>query len=56
MPHVDDDDFSGPREQLNQNTAFIDSSQIYGQNICDSDSLREFTGGRLNMTLPSHGR
>ena len=46
----------GPREQLNQNTAFLDSSQIYGQNICQADSLREFTGGRLNMTIPSHGR
>jgi len=46
----------GPREQLNQNTAFLDSSQIYGQNICSADSLREFENGRLNMTTPSHGR
>jgi len=46
----------GPREQLNQNTAFLDSSQIYGQNICDADQLREFSRGRLNITLPPHGR
>lgn len=48
--------FVGPREQLNQDTAFLDSSQIYGQNICDGDSLREFNAGRLNMTLPEHPR
>ena len=41
---------------MNQNTAFLDSSQIYGQNICSADDLREFKDGRLNMTLPSHGR
>jgi len=46
----------GPREQLNQNTAFLDSSQIYGQNICQAEGLREFRNGRLNMTLPPHGR
>ena len=46
----------GPREQLNQNTAFLDASQIYGQNICDGDNLREFSAGRLNITKPPHGR
>ena len=46
----------GPREQVNQDTAFLDSSQIYGQNICDGDGLREFSGGRLNLTLPVNPR
>ena len=46
----------GPREQVNQNTAFIDASQIYGNDICDAADLREGIDGRLNTSLPVTGR
>lgn len=39
----------GPREQVNQNTAFLDGSQIYGENNCVATKLRGFSG-RLNST------
>ena len=46
----------GPREQVNQNTAFIDASQIYGNDRCDAADLREGIDGRLNTSLPVTGR
>ena len=46
----------GPREQVNQNTAYIDGSNIYGNDKCDAMDLREGVDGRLNTTLPHHGR
>ncbi|XP_063825039.1 heme peroxidase 2 [Ostrinia nubilalis] len=39
----------GPREQVNQNTAFIDGSVVYGENPCIVRKLRGFNG-RLNAT------
>ncbi|KAL3886209.1 hypothetical protein ACJMK2_026218 [Sinanodonta woodiana] len=37
----------GQRQQLNQNTHYIDGSQIYGSETNTSNSLRAFTGGKL---------
>ena len=48
--------FPGPREQLNQNTAFVDASQIYGNDKCDATDLREGIDGRLNTSLPHSSR
>lgn len=40
----------GAREQINQNTAFLDGSQIYGENNCICQKLRGFSG-RMNSTI-----
>ena len=39
----------GPREQINQNTGFLDASVVYGENSCIADVLRSFNG-RMNIT------
>jgi peroxidase len=40
----------GAREQINQNTAFLDASQVYGENRCICQKLLGFSG-RLNSTI-----
>lgn len=46
----------GPREQVNQNTAFLDASQVYGENGCVARDLKGFLG-RMNSTIhPRKGK
>nr|XP_031825686.1 uncharacterized protein LOC116423983 isoform X1 [Nomia melanderi]XP_031825687.1 uncharacterized protein LOC116423983 isoform X1 [Nomia melanderi]XP_031825688.1 uncharacterized protein LOC116423983 isoform X1 [Nomia melanderi]XP_031825689.1 uncharacterized protein LOC116423983 isoform X1 [Nomia melanderi]XP_031825690.1 uncharacterized protein LOC116423983 isoform X1 [Nomia melanderi] len=46
----------GPRQQLNQVTAFIDGSAVYGSDVNTAHSLREFSGGRLKMQITPDNR
>ncbi|XP_076759483.1 uncharacterized protein LOC143428473 isoform X2 [Xylocopa sonorina] len=46
----------GPRQQLNQVTAFIDGSAVYGSDSNTARSLRELAGGRLRMQLTPDNR
>lgn len=41
---------ANPRQQINQITAFVDGSQIYGVDAVRAAALREFTGGRLKTS------
>ncbi|XP_050707515.1 chorion peroxidase-like [Eriocheir sinensis] len=45
----------GPREQINQLTAFLDGSALYGSTREQVDALREFKGGLLKMQVTKEG-
>ncbi|KAL1122797.1 hypothetical protein AAG570_003123 [Ranatra chinensis] len=40
----------GPREQMNQLTAYLDLSFVYGSDMCEARILRSYSGGKLNTT------
>ncbi|XP_024940632.1 uncharacterized protein LOC107267540 isoform X2 [Cephus cinctus] len=46
----------GPRQQLNQVSAFIDGSAIYGPDVSTSRDLRSGVGGLLRMQTTSDNR
>lgn len=46
----------GHREQLNQVTAYVDASFVYGSDVCESKILRTFVNGRLNVTNKHLGK
>ena len=41
---------SSPREQVNQITAFLDGSMVYGSSAATAAALRTFSGGRLKTS------
>ncbi len=43
-------DLANPREQLNEITAFLDGSVVYGSDQERADALRSFEGGRLSTS------
>lgn len=45
----------GPRQQINKNTAYLDASQVYGNDAETARSLRLFKDGLLRFSVNSRG-
>jgi hypothetical protein len=50
------DTCAGPREQLNQVSAYLDGSVVYGPSLNLTAQLRSMSGGRLLMSVTPDGR
>lgn len=46
---------SGPREQLNQASSYLDGSSVYGNTRKLQNDLRSWTGGRMKVFVTEHG-
>jgi peroxidase len=46
--------FSGPREQINQLSAYLDASMLYGSDECLARNLRENNGQGARMRIFPH--
>lgn len=46
----------GPREQINQVTALLDASGVYGSSMQEAEKLRSFMGGELRTVRSAAGR
>ncbi|PIR54321.1 hypothetical protein COU75_01580 [Candidatus Peregrinibacteria bacterium CG10_big_fil_rev_8_21_14_0_10_42_8] len=44
------DSGSSPRQQLNQITAYLDASNVYGSDVARADTIRAFSGGLLRVS------
>ena len=44
-----------PREQLNENTAWIDASGVYGSDTPKANSLRTFVNGKMKTSIGNNG-
>ena len=49
------DESTGVREQINEITAYIDGSNVYGSDAVRAAALRTFDGGRLKVTETADG-
>jgi len=47
---------AGPREQLNQASAYLDGSVVYGTSLKLTSQLRSMSGGKLRMSVTPDGR
>jgi len=46
---------TGPREQLNQASSYLDGSSVYGNTGKLQNDLRSWTSGRMKVFITEHG-